>query len=267
MDYYSEILASQDEYVTKYQLKRKPLLGTTFKFYKNVALVINYSYHWARKGIYNDFRWVYSSLGILHSTEKAGLKYHIEGMNNLSKIDGPTVFIANHMSTLETLVIPCIINPIKKIVFVIKRELINYPVFGKVVEARDPIVVGRSNPRDDLRIVLEEGSARLKRGISIVIFPQRTRSAKFNSSSFNSLGVKLAKRNNVPVIPIALVTDAWANGKHIKELGKIDISKQIHFKIGEPITIKSNGNEEHQYIIEFITKNLREWGREDLINL
>ena len=49
----------------------------------------------------------------------------------------------------------------------------------------------------------------------------------FDPTLFNSLGNKLAKRNNVPVIPLALITDAWGNGKYIKEAGKIDPSKPM----------------------------------------
>ena len=56
---------------------------------------------------------------------------------------------------------------------------------------------------------MEEGSERLKKGKSVLIFPQKTRSEIFNPKEFNSLGVKLAKKNNVPVIPMAVLTDAW----------------------------------------------------------
>jgi len=84
-------------------------------------------------------------------------------------------------------------------------------------------------------------------------------------SLFNSLGNKLAKRNNVAVIPIALITDAWGNGKLIKEVGKIDPGKTVHLAFGEPIFISGNGAEEHQQIIEFIAGKFREWGRKELV--
>ena len=134
-----------------------------------------------------------------------------------------------------------------------------------MASAREPIIVGRSNPREDLKIVLEEGTQKLKEGKSIVIFPQKTRGSKLNLETFNSLGNKLAKRNNVPVIPIALVTDAWENGKFIKEAGKINPLKTVHVAFGEPLIITGNGSEEHQRILDFITNKFKEWGREDLI--
>ena len=94
----------------------------------------------------------------------------------------------------------------------VKESLLKYPFFGPVLGSREPIVVGRSNPREDLVAVLEGGEARLKQGRSVIVFPQSTRSSVFDPAHFNTIGVKLAKRAGVPVIPVALKTDAWGNG-------------------------------------------------------
>ena len=49
--------------------------------------------------------------------------------------------------------------------------------------------------------------------ISVLIFPQTTRELFFDPKKFNTLGIKLAKRAKVPVIPIAVKTDAWWHGQ------------------------------------------------------
>jgi 1-acyl-sn-glycerol-3-phosphate acyltransferase len=255
---YSKIIAENDEYITPPDMKKYPLPSSLI-FYSNLARIILYNNQIAKKGIYDDFRWANSSLDTLESLERSGIRFHITGMDNLRKVVTPVVFIGNHMSTLETMVLPAIIQPVKRVLFVIKEELANYPFFGPIAKARDPILVGRENPREDLRIVLEEGSQKIQNGKSVIIFPQRTRSLNFEPASFNSLGVKLAKRNNVPVIPIAILSDAWGNGKYIKEIGKIDPSKVVRICFGEPITISGNGAEDHQHIIDFISGKLMEW--------
>jgi 1-acyl-sn-glycerol-3-phosphate acyltransferase len=127
------------------------------------------------------------------------------------------------------------------------------------MRSRDPIIVGRSDPRKDLEAVMNGGMQLLSKGISIVIFPQSTRSLVFKPEDFNSLGIKLAKKAGVKVVPIALKTDYWGNGKIIKELGPIDRKKLIHFRFGEPIEVTGNGKEENQRIIEFIQSSLAEW--------
>jgi len=257
-------ISDQDEYKTDTKLYKKKSLPSLY-FFTNMLRILLYSNKQAKNGIYNDEKWYDSSLDTFKSLERAGVKFHLSGMDNIRKAVGPVVFVGNHMTTLETTVLPAIIRPIKPVVYVIKEELSKYPLFGPVALARDPILVGRENPREDLKIVLEEGSKKLKAGKSIIIFPQRTRSIVLDPALFNSLGNKLAKRNNVPVIPIALITDAWGNGKLIKEAGKIDTSKKVYIAFGRPIYITGNGAEEHQHIIEFISGKFRECGRPELV--
>jgi 1-acyl-sn-glycerol-3-phosphate acyltransferase len=163
------------------------------------------------------------------------------------------------MSTLETFVLPVIIAPIRDTTFVVKQSLVEYPVFKYVMRSRNPVTVGRLNPRDDLKAVLEGGAERLRAGMSVIIFPQTTRTPVFDYDQFNTIGIKLAKRAGVPMVPFALKTDAWGNGAHFKDFGKIDPTKTVHFAFGKPLTIKDRGNEEHQQVIDFITGKLKEW--------
>jgi 1-acyl-sn-glycerol-3-phosphate acyltransferase len=158
------------------------------------------------------------------------------------------------------MVLPAIISQFKDSTFVVKQSLVDYPVFKHIMRSRDPITVGRTNPRDDLKAVFEGGEVRLKAGRSIVIFPQTTRTEVFQPSEFNTIGIKLAKRAGVPVVPIALKTDAWGNGRYLKDFGKIDPSKKVFFEFGKPLTIAGRGDEEHQQIIAFISGKLKEWG-------
>jgi 1-acyl-sn-glycerol-3-phosphate acyltransferase len=127
------------------------------------------------------------------------------------------------------------------------------------MRSRNPIVVGRTDPRKDLEAVMNGGMDLLKSGVSIIIFPQSTRSLEFKPEEFNSLGIKLARKAGVEVVPVALKTDFWGNGKLIKELGPIDMHKPIHFRFGEPLKITGNGKEENQKIIDFIQAAMAEW--------
>ena len=213
----------------------------------------------AKAGIYDDRAWEDSSFYIFRFIEKTGAVFHISGMENIAREEAPVLFIANHMSTLETMVLPCIITPRRRVTFVVKESLVRHPLFGDVMRSREPIVVGRTDPRKDLEAVMNEGPELLSRGISIVIFPQSTRSSEFRPEDFNSLGVKLAKKAGVKVVPLALKTDYWGNGRIIKELGPIDISRHICFKFGEPMSISGNGKEENHFIIDFIQSSLKEW--------
>jgi 1-acyl-sn-glycerol-3-phosphate acyltransferase len=202
-----------------------------------------------------------SSFEVFEALEKAGVKFEITGVENYRQLEGPCVFIGNHMSILETFILPVIIEPFKDTTFIVKKSLIDYPVFRYVMRSRDPIVVSRDDPREDLKTVFEEGSRILASGRSVIVFPQKTRTPKFIPEEFNTIGLKLAKKANVPVIPIALKTDSWGNGKRLKDFGKIDPSKKVYFHFGEPMTVKIRGVEEHAEIIAFIQEHLAQWNK------
>jgi len=229
-------------------------------FYTWFAYIVCRGSNRARLGRYGDEDWSCNSLEVLHALEAVGVQVRITGTDHFSRVEGPCVFIGNHMSTLEAFVLPTIIQPLKRVAFVVKKSLVEYPIFGHLMRSRDPIVVGRTNPREDLKAVLEGGLERLQSGISIVVFPQKTRSALFDPAAFNSIGIKLAKRAQVPVIPLALKTDAWGNGALLKDFGKIDPAKTVHFAFGEPLRVQGNGAAEHHQVVEFIRDRLVSWG-------
>jgi len=260
---YPQNLPLKDSYQTDPSIPKSTL--ASLLFYLRIIKVVRFANGQTKQKIYDRYNWVASSLEILKAAESVGIKVDVKGMKNLTEFEGPSVIIGNHMSTLETLLLPSFIQPVKSVVYVIKKELIDFPLFGPVAAARHPIVVGRTNPREDLKIVMEEGSENLQKGKTIIIFPQKTRTPYFDKSSFNSLGVKLAKRNNVPVVPLALITDTWGNGKLIKELGKIDVSKKVYFRFGKAQKVEGNGSAQHEMILNFIEDNFRKWGRSDLL--
>ena len=78
-------------------------------------------------------------------------------MENITKPEEPVLFISNHMSTLETMIFPCIIAPTREVTFVVKESLVKHPLFGDVMRSRNPIVVGRTDPRKDFEAVMNGG--------------------------------------------------------------------------------------------------------------
>ena len=261
------LVADKDAYRTNPQRKRslfsRLFLHPLFTLYPQVFYIVLKNRRKALKGGYDSNEWAKSSLDILRALENVGVRFEITGLDNLRSFKGPAVFIANHMSTLETLVLPCLIQPFKEATFVVKKSLVEAWVFGPIMRSRNPIVVGRVNPREDLKTVLAEGTSKLGKGVSIIIFPQSTRAQAFNPEEFNSLGIKLALKAGVPAVPVALKTDAWGTGKRIKDFGVIDRGKKVFFAFGEPMKIEGRGAGEQQRVIAFIQTNLRKWDQEN----
>ena len=243
----------------KLNLRERFLLNNRLYFTLKYAETVLRTGKHARRGGYDTRAWADSSFYIFKFIEKTGGIFHISGMENIAKTTEPVVFISNHMGTLETMILPAIIAPHRELTFVVKESLVKHPLFGDVMRSRNPIVVQRTDPRKDFEAVMNGGMELLSKGTSIVIFPQSTRRLVFKPEEFNSLGVKLAKKAGVNIVPVALKTDYWGNGKIIKELGPINRHKEIYFKFGEPFPVTGNGKEENQKIIEFIQTSLEAW--------
>jgi len=255
-----------NEYKTKENqriLADKLFLSTRSYFvFKYIQMVLQ-NRKIALKGLYNREKWALSSYNVFKLIENCGGDFHISGLENFRNSKEPAVIVSNHMSAMESMIFPCLIAPFMEVTFVVKESLVNHPLFGPVMRARTPITVGRTNSREDLISVMKQGKEFLENGTSVVIFPQGGRRDIFKPEEFNSLGVKLAKSAGVKVIPMAIKTDFWGNGKIIRDLGPIRRNKKIFISIEKPIDITGNGKPENDQIIEFIENKLNTWNNLD----
>ena len=98
---------------------------------------------------------------LMHAAECMGTEVSFEGFAAMRGIDQqPAVIVANHMSLVETMMLPAGVFGNGPMVIVAKRSLTRYPWFGRILEASRPILVNRRNPRQDLADVLEQGAQR-----------------------------------------------------------------------------------------------------------
>ncbi len=228
-------------------------------FYTKMASIVLKARSAAKKNNYPTERWVSDSLAIIRAVETSCGRIDVDGTEGFTSVEGPCVFVANHMSTLETFGLPIFIQPYKDVTYIVKTSLATYPFFGDVMRSRDPILLDRVNPREDFTKSMTEGVEILNSGRSLIIFPQGTRKKVFDEQDFNSLGVKLARKANVPVVPIALKTDYWSTGKIIKDFGKINPKNTVYFHFGEPMYVQGNGKDEHAACVNFIKNKLELW--------
>jgi 1-acyl-sn-glycerol-3-phosphate acyltransferase len=214
----------------------------------------------ARRSKYADADWSHTSRVVMRALESVGVQFEITGMQHLENLDVPCVIASNHTGTLETAILPTIIAPFRRVTFVVKEALIEYPVFKHVMRSREPIALSQNDPRADLKITLVEGVERLHRGISVVVFPEGSRSPQFKPECFNTIGIKLAHRAGAPIVPLALSTHAWALGRGVlQDFGPIDPSKPVKFAFGAPLWVQGRGTEQHRAVIDFIQTKINAW--------
>ena len=207
--------------------------------------------------------WAEVGHNMLTDVEALGARCRFEDFARLQEHPGPRVFVANHMSLVETIILPPALMAFGPVSVVAKRSLAKYPLFGSALKASRPTLVSRENARQDLRDVLEQGGELLRDGRGILLFPQSTRSLVFQPKQFNSLGVKLAQKAGVPVTPIALCTDIVPPGKAAwrRDFGPVDLSREMRFRCGpdfDPAGMSAAGALDASR--DFIAATLSSWG-------
>ena len=204
--------------------------------------------------------WAEICMSSINFTESVGGTAIFEGFEQRAAYQGPVVYVSNHMSTLETMIFPTALLSFGKIAIILKKSLLDLPVAGGALRALDSIPVSRTNAREDLVTVLEQGPIRLAGGSSVLLFPQGTRQAVFEAKRFNSLGAKLAERAKVPVVPLAVKTDFLSTGKWIKDFGHVDPSKPVCIACGPVLMPELGAKKMHEQSVAFIERKIQEWG-------
>jgi 1-acyl-sn-glycerol-3-phosphate acyltransferase len=166
------------------------------------------------------------------------------------------------MSLLETFILPGMILAYGDLSIVTRVKLLQYPLFGRVLQSVNPIAVTRANARADLITILGKGEEAIKAGRSVLVFPQSTRTPVFDPSTFNSIGAKLARRAGVGVMPVALKTDFMGIGRVLRDFGPVRRDRPVHVRFGPVFPVTGNGREANDRCLAFIVDSLREWGQD-----
>ncbi len=101
----------------------------------------------------------------------AGLRVHIESLERLDP-EMTYVFMVNHASFLDILLAFAYFP--YNFRFIIKEEIFSIPFIGRALRRSRQIPIDRQNPRRGLRS-LKQAADLLKEGISLVVFPEGTR--------------------------------------------------------------------------------------------
>jgi putative phosphoserine phosphatase/1-acylglycerol-3-phosphate O-acyltransferase len=152
------------------------------------------------------------SIGDL-GTYVAGITLSIKGEEHLWS-HRPAVFILNHQSNADMLIAIKLIR--KEARGVAKMELKKMPVVGQILEASGTIFLDRTDKEKAIE-ALKPAIDSLKSGISIVIFPEGTRSYDYTLGSFKKGAFHIAMEAGVPIVPIVLKNahDVMPRGKNI----------------------------------------------------
>jgi 1-acyl-sn-glycerol-3-phosphate acyltransferase len=131
----------------------------------------------------------------------AGIRITVTGREKLDKNEC-YVFFANHSSLLDIPVLFASVN--NPLAFIAKKELFWIPIMGWGMRGMGHVSIDRGSARKALGS-FKKAALRLKRErLSLVLFPEGTRSVDGNLGEFKQGSFSLALDAGVRVVPVAI---------------------------------------------------------------
>ncbi|HUF42887.1 MAG TPA: lysophospholipid acyltransferase family protein [Verrucomicrobiae bacterium] len=130
-----------------------------------------------------------------------GITLRVSGLTNVDP-ERTYIFMVNHQSNID---IPVLVQGLLafQLRWIAKRELLHVPFFGWAMWAAKHIVVDRADPLDAVRS-LARAKDRLAAGLSIVVFPEGTRSRDGKLLRFKKGGFLLAVETQTTIVPVII---------------------------------------------------------------
>jgi len=143
-----------------------------------------------------------------------GLELDIEGEEHAWS-HRPCVFMFNHQSQADTLILPSILR--RDLAGVGKKEIGDIPILGKVMEWGGTVLIDRENARSARESMKPLIDVMQKEGRCVCIAPEGTRSTSTNLGRFKKGGFHLAMQAGVPVVPIVIhnAIDVAPRGQYV----------------------------------------------------
>ena len=209
-------------------------------------------------------KWADVCFSTVTTAERLGMNVSVEGFADRLAHEGPVVYLSNHMSMIETIMLPPILMAAGPFSYVAKASLAHLPFLERAAEHMRMVPISRKSPREDLVNILRVGTERLGGGDSFLIFPQGTRCDVFSRKRYSSIGAKLAERAECPIVPIVVDTRCQPTRTKgllkgvFKDFGPVDTSKDIRVAFG-PVIPCGKSKAMHEAAFDWMASKLESW--------
>ena len=173
----------------------------------------------------------------------AGVTVEVRGYENIPQ-DRPVLYVGNHRSYFDILVgyttVPGLMG------FVAKKEMEKIPLLSKWMLNVNCLFLDRNNIKEGLKTILA-GIEKVRRGVSVWIFPEGTRNKNEQLSDllpFKEGSLKIAEKSGCPVVPVAIKGTAEVFEKHIPLI----CPSHVVIEFGEPFIVKELDPENRKFV-------------------
>ena len=173
----------------------------------------------------------------------AGVHITVKGIENIPK-DRAVLYVGNHRSYFDILTgyvtVPTLVG------FVAKKEMEKIPLLSKWMLNVNCLFLDRNNIKEGLKTILA-GIEKVRRGVSVWIFPEGTRNKNEQLSDllpFKEGSLKIAEKSGCPVVPVAIKGTAEVFEKHIPLI----CPSHVVIEFGEPFIVKELDPENRKFV-------------------
>lgn len=185
----------------------------------------------------------------------AGIHLNIEGEEHLWS-DRPAVFIFNHQSALDTLLLCKLLR--RDFVGIGKEEIRSYPLLGQAFALAGTIFIDRANPAGAVASLAPAVDA-LREGLSIAIAPEGTRSVGPHVGPFKKGAFRIARAAGAPIVPIIIHNALDALPKHALVVRpttiKVTVLPPIHTNGWTDADLNESARSVRQAYLDTLNKN------------
>ena len=176
------------------------------------------------------------------------VKVRMEGMENV-KGKGPYVFMSNHQGSYD---IFALLGTLPfQFKWLAKKELFSIPFFGWTMAAAGYISIDREGTRETVG-AMNRAAQKIHEGMSVVIFPEGSRSPDGSIQPFKKGGFTLAIKSKVPIIPIAIT-----GSREIMPKDRLAASSgEIRIWMGSPIETQHYSLKERKMLMEMVNETI-----------
>jgi 1-acyl-sn-glycerol-3-phosphate acyltransferase len=179
----------------------------------------------------------------------SGVRVTVTGIERIDA-DRSYIFMANHQSNFD---IPVLLGHLPvQFRWLAKAELFRIPIFGRAMRGAGYISIDRSD-RAAAFASLQQAAEKIRQGVSILIFPEGTRSLDGSLKAFKKGGFVTAIGAGVPIVPVAVRGTYDIMPKH----GMLIRPRPVAVDIGEPIPTQGLGLDSKEALMEVVRNAIR----------
>lgn len=205
----------------------------------------------SREQIYDNGIWVppgkprnwfvYVAAYVIRPLAKILFRYTVKGVQNLKDLgDEPVVFVSNHMSYMDPVIMWCSFYGLDVRMRILARASLFKPFFGGLLARVGAIPI---EPESADRTAIKRAAACLKRGENLLIYPEGTRMNKPDKVYHPHAGaILIANMGKARIVPVGV-----SGPERIMPYGKPKFIRfpRCYVNVGTPVDPKDPRFEEH----------------------